>query len=138
MGSEHQVEAVLFRYAHHYDAGDIDAAVGCFLPDGLMRVSIRPEPVTGHEQLTAFFTAARQARRDAHTQPRHLVSNVLVELGKDGATAQSSAYMSLLLSDAAGSRVDCTGVYEDRLRRTPDGWRFAERFLRFDSTEPDQ
>lgn len=138
MGSAHEVEAVLYRYAHAYDAGDIDAAVACFLPDGVMRVSLRSEPVTGHEQLTRFFTAAREARRDAHTQPRHLVSNVLVEIGEDGTTARSRAYMSLLLRGAAGSSVDCTGVYEDRLTRIPEGWRFAERFLRFDSADQGQ
>ena len=51
---------MLYRYAHAYDAGDIDAAVACFLPDGVMRVSLRSEPVTGHEQLTRFFTAAER------------------------------------------------------------------------------
>jgi ketosteroid isomerase-like protein len=138
MDPAREVEALLYRYAHAYDMGDIDAAVACFLPDGVMRVFTRPEPVTGREQLTAFFAAARQARRDAGTQPRHLVSNVLVDLGEDGATVRSRAYMSLLLTGMAGSRVDCTGVYEDRLRRTPEGWRFAERFLRFDSGDEDR
>ena len=46
--------------------------------------------------------------------------------------------MSLLLRGAAGSSVDCTGVYEDRLTRIPEGWRFAERFLRFDSADQGQ
>jgi 3-phenylpropionate/cinnamic acid dioxygenase small subunit len=135
MGSAAEVEAVLYRYAHAYDAGDIDAAVACFLPDGVMRVSARSEPVSGREQLTVFFAAARQARRAAGTQPRHLISNVLVSFDKDGSTARSWAYMSLLLSGVTGSAVACTGVYEDRLHRTSDGWQFAERFLRFDTSE---
>jgi hypothetical protein len=128
-----EVETLLYRYAHAYDSDDIDGAVACFLPDGLMRVSSRPEPVRGHDELKSFLSAARQARHDAATQPRHLVTNVLVDVAADGASARARAYMSLLLSGFSGLVLDCAGVYEDTLRRTAEGWRFAERFLRFDS-----
>lgn len=127
-----EVESTLYRYARAYDEGDVGGAVDTFLAYGVMSVSTMPAPVTGRDALTAFFTSARDARRAAGAQPRHVLSNVEVELDPTGRSAHARAYMSLLLTDAHGTGVACTGVYDDQLVLTPEGWRFSERRLRFD------
>lgn len=59
---------------------------------------------------------------------RHVVVNEVVEL--DGDQAHSRAY--LLLFAGTPPALAMTGTYEDTLRRTPDGWRFARRVFRAD------
>jgi 3-phenylpropionate/cinnamic acid dioxygenase small subunit len=132
MESDAEIRAVLYRYAHAYDDGNLDGAIDCFTVDAEMWVSTRPEPIRGHGDLRTFFGAAREARRAAGTQPRHVISNVLVDISEDGASAQTRAYVTLILSGSDGTRVDCTGVYRDQLIVTADGWRFQERQLTFD------
>jgi 3-phenylpropionate/cinnamic acid dioxygenase small subunit len=132
MDTDAEICAVLYRYAHAYDDGDLDAAIDCFTVDAEMWVSTRSEPVRGHSELRRFFGAARDGRRQAGTQPRHLIANVLVAMSADGVAAHTRAYMALTLSGAGGARIDCTGVYRDRLVPTADGWRFQERHLTFD------
>ena len=45
----------------------------------------------------------------------------------DGDTASGRAYMSELIRLRDGSSHLNYAIYHDRYRRTPDGWRFAER-----------
>ena len=53
---------------------------------------------------------------------RHLVTNIRVDVAGDSASATSQ----ILLFTGAG-QLPLVGTYADRLARTPDGWRFAER-----------
>ena len=52
-----------------------------------------------------------------------------VELAGDEATA--TWYLTESAADGAGTAFTFTGVYRDRLRRTPQGWRFARREFSF-------
>jgi hypothetical protein len=57
---------------------------------------------------------------------RHLTGNVVAT--GDGHTATGAAYV-LVYTTEKGSppSMRSSGRYDDRLRRTPEGWRFAER-----------
>jgi uncharacterized protein (TIGR02246 family) len=129
------VAELLARYAHAYDAGDVAGAAACFTADGTMTTTPPggdAPAARGRDELEAFFGAARAARAARGEQPRHLVSNVVVSVADHGASALVKAYMTLVLSDADGVRIDATGVYEDRVVATADGCRFATRHLTFD------
>ncbi|HET6506981.1 MAG TPA: nuclear transport factor 2 family protein [Baekduia sp.] len=128
------IAELLHRYAWTYDAGDVAGAVACFVEEGTLTTVVAGEEaaVRGQAELEAFLGAARGARAERGEQPRHLVTNVVVSLEDDGAAPRVEAYMTLILTGADGARVECTGVYEDRVVETPDGWRFRSRHLRFD------
>ena len=72
--------------------------------------------VTGREAVLAAFEA-RPARVS-----RHVVVNIRVDVSGERATATSQ----ILLFTAAG-QPPLVGSYQDRLVRTPEGWRFVER-----------
>ena len=72
--------------------------------------------VEGRAAILAAFEA-RPARVS-----RHIVANIQVDVAGDEASATSQ----ILLFTAAG-QPPLVGSYQDRLVRTPEGWRFVER-----------
>lgn len=68
--------------------------------------------------------------RNIPPEPRrkHFIMNSLIRLDGDRATARTS-YLVVLQAAGAGLVPSVAGTYEDRLVRTPDGWRFRERRL---------
>lgn len=116
-------------YALRNDAGDWDAVAALYTVDGLLaRPSAPDKPIVGRDAILAAFKA-RPARAG-----RHVCSNIVVEV--ESAT-QASAFSVILLfqgeasedgglpvRDAKGPLV---GWFKDRLVKTAEGWRFAER-----------
>ena len=57
-----------------------------------------------------------------HPWGHHVTYLVIAPLGSDGATCDSK--MIIILPDGRAS----TGIYRDRLVRTPNGWRISHRY----------
>lgn len=121
------IEECLYRYAHLIDAMHYHRiADEVFTPDGIID-----------------FGGAKAVGRDAiHAQCMtyqgallgccHNVTNVVIEVDGDEALAASRilAWHWFAIPDADPLRAAdllAVGGYEDRLRRTPDGWRIHER-----------
>ena len=68
--------------------------------------------------------------RNIPAEPRrkHFIMNSLIRLDGDRAAARTS-YLVVLQAAGGGLVPSVAGTYEDRLMRTPDGWRFRERRL---------
>jgi uncharacterized protein (TIGR02246 family) len=75
--------------------------------------------------------AAEQLRR--LTEPMELMLQLLEggQVWVDGDTARARWYIVELGRTNEGRGVYFAGVYQDRLVRTADGWRFAERHFEF-------
>ena len=116
-------------YVNLADAGQWDKVAALYTQDGRFARPSRPgDFVNGREAILASFTA-----RPSRPQ-RHAVANIVVDVADDGhATAFSVMLLftgevaddgGLPLRDGTGPLV---GSYTDRLVRTAEGWRFAER-----------
>lgn len=115
--AERAIERMILDYAANNDAGDWDAVAATYLPDGRMSRPTAPEAfIEGRDAILAAFRA-RPARAS-----RHIVSNVRVDVASEVATATSQ----IMLFTGAGQH-PLVGTYHDRLARTAEGWRFAER-----------
>lgn len=115
--AERAIERLILDYAALNDAGDWPAVAALYLPDGRMSRPTAPDTfVEGREAILASFLA-----RPARTS-RHIVANIRVTVAGDAAGASSQ----ILLFTAAG-QPPLVGSYQDRLRLTEAGWRFAER-----------
>jgi 3-phenylpropionate/cinnamic acid dioxygenase small subunit len=120
-----EIEDLLTRYASALDARDWERFASCFLPDALLDYTsaggIRgrlPEVRAWLEKVMAGFPAGQ-----------HLVVNREIELQGDTARCRSVFLNPMGVPDGSGGTrlfVD-GGAYHDRLVRTPDGWRIAER-----------
>lgn len=129
MAIEWACTKLINRYTLLNDAADWDAVAALYTEDGRMaRPSAPDRPVIGREAILAAFRS-RPARA-----ARHIVTNIVVDVeSATEARAQSIIVLyqgienpagGLPVRDPAGPLV---GTYTDRLRRTADGWRFAER-----------
>jgi ketosteroid isomerase-like protein len=117
------------RYTLLNDAADWDAVAALYTEDGRMaRPSAPDQPIVGREAILAAFKS-----RPARAQ-RHVISNVVVDaISETEATAfciivlyqgTATADGGLPVRDPSGPLI---GTYTDRLRKTAEGWRFAER-----------
>lgn len=132
-GERQSIEWACTRLINLYtllnDANDWQGVASLYAPDGSMaRPSAPDQPIRGRDAILAAFLS-RPARA-----ARHIVSNVVVDVQNE---AEASAYSVLTLfqglpnpegglpiRDPKGPLV---GFYKDRLVKTDEGWRFAER-----------
>ncbi|MEV0847808.1 nuclear transport factor 2 family protein [Streptomyces sp. NPDC049954] len=85
--------------------------------------------MTSPQEIGGFFAKVVDARSVDRSQ--HLVTNHEVEVDGDTATSRCQYQSHYFTQTTAGTDVeDVGGVYFDRLRRTDEGWRIAERVVR--------
>ena len=131
MLAEHEIAALVTRYAVLNDDGDFADVAALFARDGRF---VRPsggEAVVGRDAIRASY----EGRPPRHS--RHLITNILVDIGSaDEATSRST----MMLYTAAPGDLPVSantpallGGFRDRLVREDGAWRFAERigFLDF-------
>ena len=116
------ISDLLTRYTYHGDRGRIDALAGCFAADGILEFP--GGRGTGPEGVKAVLT--RGKRNPAISFVRHHITNPLIEMTGDTATARS--YFAVTSNNGP----DHSGTYTDNLVRTDKGWRFAKRLVRID------
>src|SRR4029079_14609343 len=81
---------------------------------------------TGPDGLLAFATGYVAAFTG-----RHCTSDYTVDI--DGDDARARCYLIAVNNAPSPPIISTTAVYEDVLRRTPDGWRFVHRRVRPDT-----
>lgn len=122
------IRHLLATYTYNGDRGRIDGLAGCFAEDGILEF---PGAIaTGPAAIAAALTSGGGAD-PARTFVRHHITNPLIEVQGDTATARS--YFAVWSNNGP----DHAGTYNDRLVRTPEGWRFAHRQVRIDWQSPD-
>ena len=115
----HAIQQLMVRYADRIDAKDPEGAAACFTEDGIGKywdiLQGRQEIADRLRIILNFFSATS-----------HHLSNTNIDLEGDQATAMSYVYAFHTMADS-GERWHYWGRWVDRLRRTDEGWLFAER-----------
>jgi ketosteroid isomerase-like protein len=117
------------------DAGmmcDYDRFASLFTPDGAWRIPHANVAFIGHDEIRAGIERLR-ALWDYAVQTVH---PGMVQLGHD--TAVGRAYIAEFGRFRDGRSHLNYAIYHDSYRRTPDGWKFAERVyeVRYVDTSP--
>jgi actinorhodin biosynthesis protein ActVIA len=110
-------------YAHYnlvLDAGDAEAWAATFVPDGRFGNSV------GHDALVTFATNFHASNPGS----RHWNTNILVTPTADG--AHGTCYLTLWNVSVRPPTITVTGIYQDELVKTPNGWRFKSRVVTTD------
>lgn len=120
-----EIEDVLTRYANALDAKDWDAWESCFTADARLDYSAAGGIQGSLSEIREWL--ARIMPIFPMTQ--HLVTNKVIEVHGDTATARTALFNPMGVPDGKGglSLFFEGGYYRDRLVRTPQGWRIAER-----------
>lgn len=130
------IQEVLTRYAHALDSRNRTLLNDVFLADA--EIDYRAAGgVCGDLQTWQDWLHPAMSRFDSW---QHLLSNFVIEISGDRATALTRCYNPLQGRRADGSRyVVHTGAsYDDQLVRTATGWRIAKRVLGMDWMDDSQ
>jgi ketosteroid isomerase-like protein len=127
-----EIHAVYAAYCHTIDHGDADGWADLFTEDAVWQ---RPASIDGDGSRQEGFTLlGREALRDFAAADyhdgrkglaRHWMGNVVLTGGPDAAVGHVYAF---IVAWADGRlRLVAHGDFADRLVKTGDGWRIAER-----------
>lgn len=121
-----QIRKLLAEYGRLLDARDPHGWAALFGDDGEWVGGTRYGAIAGPAALARFV-----AEEFGATPPSvHIFGNMAIDVVGDTATAWSR--WMLLEEGPDGLRIVLAGHYDDSLRRTPAGWRFARREVRVD------
>jgi ketosteroid isomerase-like protein len=129
---EADCERLIKHYVNLNDSQDWPAVAALYTADAVFRRPSGGEAIVGREAILASFLA-----RPPRVQ-RHVIANVVIE-AEDADHACAFSAILLYQGDpvpeglpalSAGSPL--VGTFTDRLVRTIEGWRFAERVGRLD------
>ena len=118
------IEQLYATYNHAIDSGDGEAWAATFTPDGTFN------KFTGHDQLVGFIKRWKEEMNGGNR--RHWNTNLRIVPSKDGATAS----VFLMLVDVSTKSIVATGMYNDTLVKTANGWRFKTRATKMDAAPP--
>jgi hypothetical protein len=119
-----EIQQLYARYNIAIDTGDAEGWAATFVPDGVFNNSNR-----GHDALVQFVKDWR-AKRDGANR-RHVNSNLMLTPAADG--VKGTTYLVLLNIAARPATIAMTGMYDDALVKTAQGWRFKSRVVKSDA-----
>lgn len=123
-----EIRDLLARYTYTGDRGRVAELAGCFTDDGVLEFP--GNRAEGHTAISDALGGSGGTRNPALTFVRHHITNPLIEVSGDAATARS--YFAVHCDIG----LDHSGTYSDQLVRTTTGWRFAHRLVRVDWQSP--
>ena len=128
----HAVQNLLFTFAELTDLGRLDDAVALFehatyshehVGEGMAVVH------RGSADVKAAVLAGTRFFPDGTPRTRHVISNVVIDLDGDVATARS--YLTVFQqTDTLPLQPVASGRYVDRFERVDGSWRWADRVIR--------
>ena len=125
---EADCERLIKRYVNLNDAQDWPAVAALYTEDAVFRRPSGGDAIEGREAILASFLA-----RPPRVQ-RHVIANVVVDV-EDETHARAFCAILLYQGDPApagelpemSANSPLVGTFTDKLVRTEEGWRFAER-----------
>src|SRR5215471_1541683 len=127
-----EIEALRGEFTDAVMMRDYDRVASLFTPDGALRMPNVPVELAGREEIRACGNRAL-AMWDYFLQNTHPGTIQL-----EGDAASGRAYIQEIIRLRNGYSEVNYAIYHDRYRRTPDGWKFAERVyeIRYLDTSP--
>ena len=126
-----EIQQLYGMYARDVDPGSVRDASWMFTSDAVVNIA-GVKPMTTPDQIKAFYVGVKN--RQAAGGVRHFNSSYVIVGTPDGG-ARGSSYMMQVETKAQEGHPEVTlfGKYEDKLVKTPDGWRIKERVWSADS-----
>ena len=121
-----QIDDLLIRYTVAIDTKDWDLLDTVFTPDAKVDYTTSGGTKGSYPEVRAWLAKALAPFK----MTQHLISNSVVRVDGDTATARTMVFNPMGTDDGKGG-LDLFYVgawYDDKLVRTPEGWRIAERF----------
>lgn len=120
------IQRLITDYSAYLDARDYDGYVGLFTAEGVWaNGETRRE---GQDEIRDMLTGLFGDVPDdfVNTSSFHQISNFEIDVDGDEATARSR-FIFVMRGEGGAPTNELSGQYHDRLVRTGDGWKIAER-----------
>jgi 3-phenylpropionate/cinnamic acid dioxygenase small subunit len=114
---------VLVRYATGIDTKDWSLFRTCFTDDVQADYGDDVGSWSDVDAITEYMTVMHADMMDT----KHRLTNFVIEIDGDSATASTYVHAVLVVTNDPLTWYEPVGRYEDRLVRTPDGWRISHR-----------
>jgi uncharacterized protein (TIGR02246 family) len=121
---ERAIQRLMTRYCHTVDDAAFDEFAQLWADDA--EFVLRGETATGPAAIAAMITG----RQTPKLRGLHVVVNAIIDVEGDTARAVSD-FVFMRREGGFDPIVKFIGRYIDRFVRTPDGWRFRRREIRF-------
>jgi 3-phenylpropionate/cinnamic acid dioxygenase small subunit len=123
------IRDLMYRYGRGVDSVNLEAVLATFDDPSNLVIQSGNGPLDRHDGRRAVeeFYKGRAINNKTNRLIRHRYKNPLIELSGDSATA--SVYWDEIREEN-NTLIQAGGTYFDKLRRTPSGWKFAERHIR--------
>ncbi len=120
------IHELLARYCHGMDAARADLVIELFTGDAEMHTQVGNS--SGKAQIKAWIDE-RLAQRDPEFQVGHFLLNPLVFPSSESEARVRSMllYTKQSLDFSAPCELVATGIYEDVVVKTAEGWKFKSR-----------
>lgn len=125
MSDRLEIQDLFARYSHAIDARDWDALDAIFTPDAQIDYTETGGAKGRYPQIKAWLPVALER----FPMFQHMVATSKLEIAGDTAHSRTILFNPMVHRDDAGAeQVFFIGLwYRDRLVRTGEGWRIAER-----------
>lgn len=122
-----EIEQLLYRYCFAVDSGAPEDVAALFSETAVLVPLYTGEaPANGRAAILQWYVEYQKGTRAAVDHLRHVVTNPLIEVSGDHATAQ--CYLTANAVAKANGKASWTaGLYKDKLVREAGRWLFAER-----------
>jgi 3-phenylpropionate/cinnamic acid dioxygenase small subunit len=121
-----EIQDLLARYSYAIDERNWDALDTVFTPDAVIDYSETGGAAGSVAQIKAWLPKAMER----FPRYQHMVATTKLELAGDAARSRTCLFNPMVYQDDDGAeKVFFIGLwYRDKLVRTADGWRIAERY----------
>jgi hypothetical protein len=113
-------------HVKYLDAHEVEAWAGCWVPNGKFIATYGT--FEGHEAIKEFIRGHIKAGKEDGA--RHTLMNYVIEGDSDRATVYS---LVVKVQVEKAPSIIATGVYNDVVVRTSEGWKFESRQLDVDN-----
>ena len=130
-----EIENILYTYAEHIDAGDLEAVADLFA-HGRIKASPEATPeqaVEGRDRVLEMYRGSTRIYDDGSPHTKHVTTNAIIEVADDGAGASARSYFTVFQQvDDLPLQPIIAGRYHDTFHRVEGRWWFDTRIMLVD------
>lgn len=131
------IHEMIARYSYAYDSEDADGFAEVFVEDGVFEIFVpgKTSPsvrLPSRQEIREWATLRWRGRNGRFTSRHHQSGTLFDELSSDSARTRTMVLVTHQDVTEAAPRPMASGVYLDRWRKTPEGWRLAYRAAHVD------
>jgi ketosteroid isomerase-like protein len=121
---------LVYAYAERIDVGDFEGVADLFA-DAEITFEGFTQGRPGRQKILAMYEASTRRYDDGTPKTKHVMTNVVVDVGDDRRSATARSYFTVLqaIPGELALQPIIAGRYRDAFARTDGSWRFSHRHM---------